>query len=69
MARDISLQLYLFVAGYIMEHIGNGIMIYKLRKQKSMYGLSIDTQLCLLASTIARVFWMMDTQLTKLWLS
>ena len=69
MARDISLQLYLFVAGYIMEHIGNGIMIYKLRKQKSMYGISIDTQLCLLASTIARVMWMFDTQLTRLWIS
>lgn len=52
-----------------MEHIGNGIMIYKLRKQKSMYGISIDTQICLLVSTIARVFWMMDTQLTRLWIS
>ena len=44
-------------------------MIYKLQKQKSMYGISIDTQICLLASTFARVFWMMDTQLTKLWIS
>lgn len=44
-------------------------MIYKLQKQKSMYGISIDTQVCLLASTIARVFWMFDTQLTKLWIS
>jgi len=61
MARDISLQLYLFVFGYIFEHIGNAIMIYKLRKQKSMYGISIDTQICLLASTLARVLWMNDT--------
>ncbi len=69
MARDISLQLYLFVFGYIFEHIGNGVMIYKLIKQKSMYGISIDTQVCLLASTLARVLWMFDTQLTKLWIS
>jgi hypothetical protein len=32
MARDLSLQLYLFVLGYIFEHIGNGVMIYKLLK-------------------------------------
>lgn len=61
MARDISLQLYLFVAGYLIEHIGNFTMIYKLLKQKTMYGISIDTQICLMASTLARVFWMMDT--------
>ena len=52
-----------------MEHLGNGIMIYKLNKQKSMYGISIDTQICLLASTLARVVWMRDTQLTRLWIS
>ena len=34
-----------------------------------MYGISIDTQLCLLASTLARVMWMWDTQLTKLTIS
>ena len=61
MGRDINLQLYLFVFGYIFEHIGNGVMIYKLTKQKSMYGISIDTQICLLASTLARVIWMNDT--------
>ena len=69
MARDLTLQLYLFVLGYIFEHIGNGVMIYKLLKQKSMYGISIDMQLCLLVSTLARVVWMFDTQLTNLWIS
>lgn len=34
-----------------------------------MYGISIDTQICLLASTLARVLWMNDTQLIKLWIS
>jgi hypothetical protein len=28
----LDLSLYLFVAGYIVEHIGNAIMIYKLHK-------------------------------------
>ena len=34
-----------------------------------MYGISIDTQICLLASTLARVLWMHDTQLTRLYIS
>lgn len=67
MALDI--QLYLFVAGYLVEHIGNGIMIYKLNKQKTMYGISIETQICLMCTTLARVLWMWDTSLTKLWIS
>lgn len=69
MGRNIDIQLYLFVFGYIFEHVGNGVMIYKLNKQKNMYGIAVDTQICLLASTFARVLWMMDTQLTKLWIS
>ena len=61
MAKDLSLSLYLITFGYLVEHIGNCLMIYKLWKQKSMYGISIDTQLCLLAATFARIFWMYDT--------
>ena len=69
MARDLTLQLYLFVAGYMAEHVGNLIMIYKLHKQKSMYGISIDTQICLFVATLARIFWQTDTQLIKLTIS
>ena len=69
MARSLDTQLYLFVGGYIVEQIANGIMIYKLHKQKTMYGVSIDMQICLMFSTIARVFWMWDTQLTRLTIS
>ena len=57
------------MAGYLVEHIGNAIMIYKLHKQKTMYGVSIDTQICLMFAAIARVLWMWDTQLTKLTIS
>jgi ER lumen protein retaining receptor len=66
MAKSLDLQLYLFTLGYFIEHIGNAIMIYKLHKQRSMYGISIDTQICLLISAIARVLWMTDTQLIRL---
>jgi ER lumen protein retaining receptor len=43
MAKDLSISLILFTVGYLIEHVGNAIMIYKLHKQKSMYGISIDT--------------------------
>ena len=66
MAKSLELQLYLFTLGYYVEHIGSAIMIYKLHKQRSMYGISVDTQLCLLISTYARIFWITDTQLIKL---
>jgi ER lumen protein retaining receptor len=66
MAKDLTLQLYLFTLGYYVEHIGNLFMIYKLHKQKSMYGISIDTQICMLVATLARLFWMWDTQLVRL---
>lgn len=69
MAKDLSLALWLFTAGYWVEHIGNAIMIYKLHRQKSMYGISIDTQICLLVATFARIWWMLDTQLTNLFIA
>lgn len=69
MVKSLSIPLILFTTGYLVEHIGNAIMIYKLHKQKSMYGISIDTQLCLLVATFARIFWMMDTQLTSLFIA
>lgn len=61
MAKDLTIQLYLFTIGYYVEHIASLFMIYKLHRQKSMYGISIDTQICLLVATLARVFWMWDT--------
>lgn len=66
MAKDLTLALWLFTLGYYVEHIGSAIMIYKLHKQKSIYGISIGTQTCLLVATVARIFWMLDTQLTRL---
>ena len=61
-----GIELYLFIGGYVAEHLGNSIMIYKLKKQQSMYGISIDTQLCLMATTLARLLWMTDTMLNDL---
>ena len=32
-----------------------------------MYGVSIDSQICLLIATLSRIVWFGDTRLTNLW--
>ena len=49
--------------GYYVEHIGNILLIYKLHKQKSIYGVSIESQICLLIATLSRCIWFGDTRL------
>ena len=66
MARDFSLELWLFTFGYLVEHVATGSLLYKIHKSGSMYGISSDMQYCLLAATMARVFWVMDTKLIEL---
>ena len=66
MARDFSMELWLFTFGYFMEHVATATLIYKIHKTSSMYGVAADMQYCLLAATMARVFWVMDTKLIDL---
>jgi len=54
-----------FVLGYYIFLISNCVLIYKIVNQKSIYGLSTDTQLCFLFSVIARCFWTLDTRLVE----
>ena len=52
---------HLWLLGYLTEHVASALMVYKLYTQKTMYGISIDTQICLLLTTFARVIWMQQT--------
>ena len=58
-----SLVLWLFTIGYILQHVGTVLMIKRILRQKSIYGVSVDTQLCFLIATFARVVWSFDTRL------
>jgi ER lumen protein retaining receptor len=58
--------LWLFSIGYICQNIGSGIMIYKIKKQHSIYGVSIDTQICLLLASLSRILWFGETKLTSI---
>ena len=65
-SREFSIELWLFTLGYLAQHVGTGLLIYKIQKQKSIYGISVDTQICYLAATVARMLWITDTKLMDL---
>ena len=67
MSRPIGWQFYFFVLGYAVEHVGNSLLIYRLYKQKNVYGVSIDAQICLLIAAMSRAVWFDDTRLSGLW--
>ena len=65
-SKKLQQSLFWFVMGYYVEHIGNLLLIYKLHKQKSIYGVSIESQICLLIATISRCIWFSDTRLPSM---
>ena len=64
---DISLTV--FVLGYLIAQVGNFLLLVKINKQKSVYGVSIDSQIALLLATLARCIWFNDTKLPTMWLA
>ena len=65
--KQLQKSLQWFIFGYYIEHIGNLMLIYKIHKQKSVYGVSIDSQIILLVATLSRLMWFTDTQLTSMY--
>ena len=61
--------LLYFILGYYVLHIGSGLLLYKINKQRSAYGVSLDSQIALLIATLSRVVWFNDTQLPSMWLA
>ena len=35
--------LLYFIIGYYVLHVGSGLLLYKINKQKSAYGVSLDS--------------------------
>ena len=67
MTKVVGWQFYFFVAGYWFEHIGNLLLMYRLYSSKSVYGVSIDSQILLMIATISRAVWFDDTRLIFLY--
>ena len=52
-----------FVVGYYIFHCASILLIYKIKKQRSAYGISLDSQIALLIAALSRCVWFSDTQL------
>eukprot|EP00919_Chromeraceae_sp_WS-2016_P053715 GHVR01127534.1.p1 GENE.GHVR01127534.1~~GHVR01127534.1.p1 ORF type:complete len:218 (-),score=-5.25 GHVR01127534.1:151-804(-) len=59
------MEIWLFIFGYLMNFVGSCILVWKILNTRSIYGLAADTQYCLLASTISRCIWSLDTRLVE----
>ena len=67
--KSLDRQLSCFIFGYYLVHIGSCILLYKINKQKSAYGISLDSQIALLIATLSRCVWFNDTQLPSMWMA
>jgi ER lumen protein retaining receptor len=56
-------DLFLFVLGYYLQLSASGILMYRIRTVKSIYGLSLETQLCFLFASLLRCFWTLNTRI------
>ena len=69
MATTSETSLFMFVLGYWIALVGNLLLVFKINTQKSVYGVSIDSQISLLAATLARCIWFTDTKLPTMWIA
>eukprot|EP00931_Biecheleriopsis_adriatica_P038101 TRINITY_DN21851_c0_g1_i1.p1 TRINITY_DN21851_c0_g1~~TRINITY_DN21851_c0_g1_i1.p1 ORF type:complete len:237 (+),score=28.49 TRINITY_DN21851_c0_g1_i1:55-711(+) len=56
-------EVYLFLLGYLVQFAASCILLYKIWKGRSIYGLSLDTQAAYLLAVISRCVWSMGTRL------
>jgi ER lumen protein retaining receptor len=65
----MALILWIFELGYVFQHIGAILQILKIKKNRSMEGVSVDTQILFLIGSFARAIWIHDTMLKNFFLS
>ncbi|XP_055388448.1 ER lumen protein-retaining receptor 3-like [Condylostylus longicornis] len=63
------MEKWLFIIGYLIQVVGSLLLLVKVWSKKSVYGLSSDTQICFLISTLSRIVWSMDTRLVETYLA
>lgn len=59
------MEVFLFLVGYFVHFAASCLLIYKIVKSKSIYGLSIDTQFAYLLAVLARCVWSLETRLVE----
>lgn len=59
------MDIFLFVLGYVIQCCAAFLLMYKISTSKSIYGLSVDTQICFAIANIGRCWWTLDTRLIE----
>eukprot|EP00916_Digyalum_oweni_P003035 GHVL01005520.1.p1 GENE.GHVL01005520.1~~GHVL01005520.1.p1 ORF type:complete len:194 (+),score=13.71 GHVL01005520.1:18-599(+) len=59
------MEIWLFIGGYSIHLVASLLLIWKIHKSKSVYGLSFDTQVCYLLACISRCIWSVNTRLVE----
>ena len=59
------MDIFLFVLGYCIQCLAAILLMVKIWKSKSIYGLSTDTQICFAIANVARCIWTLDTRLIE----
>lgn len=59
------MEVFLFLVGYFVHFCASCLLLYKIWKHKSIYGLSVDTQVSYLLAVVARCVWSMETRLVE----
>mmetsp|Transcript_60418 Transcript_60418/g.155732 ORF Transcript_60418/g.155732 Transcript_60418/m.155732 type:complete len:221 (+) Transcript_60418:111-773(+) len=59
------MEVFLFLIGYFVQFGASCLLMYKIWKHESIYGLSVDTQIAYLLSVVARCVWSMETRLVE----
>lgn len=63
------MDIFLFVLGYLLQCAASWLLVYKIHKHKSIYGLSTDTLVLFFMANIARCIWTLDTRLVETFLA
>lgn len=59
------MDIFLFVLGYIIQCAATVMLMMKINYTKSIYGLSVDTQICFMLANISRCVWTLETRLVE----
>jgi len=57
------MDIFLFVLGYFIQLSASALLFHRISTVRSIYGLSVDTQICFLASSVSRLVWTMNTRI------
>ena len=62
----MDIVLWIFACGYFFQMLATLILIMKMVKQKSIYGLCWDTQFIFFLGSVSRCLWLKETKLRSL---